>query len=127
MILAQANLESVPDSTFKWTVITIFGLILIAASIIGIIVAFRKQQTAIEPNTIAVRKAQKRFNHDLCLTQHADIKRRLDGHDAELNTLWNTVRVEDEDIRKEMRASFGQISRSLGRIEGRLGITLEEK
>lgn len=127
MFLAQ--LQSVPAETFKWVIIILIGLLGVAYTIVRIIKAFQKKRTRIEPQPLEVRAVAKRFNYDLAEDRHMEITRRLEAHDAEIDSIWNTFRAEDTAIRaalleaRERNASrFEQIAKSLGRIEGRLGI-----
>ena len=66
------------------------------------------------------RKAAKRYNHDLTEARFGNTERRLDGHDAELEQLWNTMRSEDAAIRRENGAKFDAILLSLGEIKGEI-------
>jgi hypothetical protein len=61
-----------------------------------------------------VRKAPKRYNHDATEQRFVRVEARLDAHDAEL-----------DELRTENTQEQGKIQRSLGRIEGRLGIPPE--
>lgn len=123
IIIAQANLDQVPAEPFKWILITLIGLLLVAVAIIAIIKSFSKSTTNILPDPLRTEKAAKRYNHDLGEQRYKDTLRRIESHDAEINTLWSTLREEDQATRAEMQDTFGKISRSLGRIEGRMGIT----
>ena len=118
-LLAQTDLPSVPDATLKWVLIILVAIVLITAAVY---VAFGKRgaikiddQPAIE-----VRKAAKRYNHDLCVANHGEIQRRLDGHDAEIEQIWTTMRNEDAAIRRENGAKFDAILMSLGEIKGEI-------
>jgi cytochrome c-type biogenesis protein CcmH/NrfG len=118
-LLAQTDLPSVPDTTLKWVLIILVAILLIVAVVYA---AFGKRgaikiddQPAIE-----VRKAPKRFNNDLCVANHNEIQRRLDGHDAEIEQLWSTMRDEDAAIRRETGAKFDAILLALGEIKGEI-------
>jgi hypothetical protein len=122
MILAQAQLDAVPASYVKWFFVILFVLICMAGVIVGIIKALQQpeKQTLNDDPPIEVRKAAKRFNHDLFVSQHAEVTHRLNEHDKEFDKVWDTLRKEDADIRRQMEESFFSIQRALGRIEGKL-------
>jgi len=122
LILAQAQLDAVPASYVKWFFVVLFVLIVMAGVIIGIIKALQKpDELRIKDHPpIEVSKAPKRFNHDLFVSQHVEVVRRLDVHDGEITKIWNTMRDEDKEIRLQMAEKFNSISLALGRIEGKL-------
>lgn len=109
-----------PAGQLKWILVTIFGLLIVAGIIVSIIVAFRKKTFTVEPQPVEVRKSPKRYNHEQTEHRFGDVTRRLDGHDAELESLWKTMREEDADIREKNGERFEEIMRALGRIEGEL-------
>ncbi len=119
-VFAQStDLPAVPSDTLKWVMIVMVAMLLIAIAVYS---AFGRKRVKLDDEPAAeIRKAAKRYNHDLCESRHADLDRRLDGHDAEINSLWNTVRSENEAIRLEARKTNERTFRALGRIEGRLG------
>ena len=122
-ILAQStDLPSVPDSTFKWVMIILVSVVLIAAVAYA---AFRKQEPLkiSDDPAVEVRKAAKRYNHDATSERFFRIEGRLDGHDAEMDELWTTMRAEDQRMRENNAERFEEIARSLCRIEGKLGTT----
>ena len=121
-MLAQAQLDSVPEGYVKWFFVILFVLIVIVGIIVGIISAYRKPSPIrIDDNPAPeFRKAPKRYNHDLFIAQHGEVSRRLDGHDAEINSLWETMRSEDAAIRRENGAKFDAILLSLGEIKGEI-------
>jgi len=122
MIFAQAALNSVPDSYAKWFFVCLFVVLSVAAMIIGIVKTLQppKPHRLNDDPPIEVRKAPKRYNHDLFVSQHDDVNRRLNGHDKEIEQLWSTLRAEDAETRRQMAESFLSIQRALGRIEGKL-------
>ena len=95
-LLAQASLESVPDTFWKQFCMALIVLILVVAAIVGIWVALRKKEPVRlndEP-PIEVRKSPKRFNHELAEQRHGEVTRRLEDHDQEISSLWTAVRVD---------------------------------
>jgi hypothetical protein len=122
MLLSQAQIDAAPAGTVKWFFVLVFALIVVAGAITGIIASFRrpaKVKMDDEP-PIAVLKASPRYNHALAESRQAETFRRLDGHDAEIEQLWMTMRREDASIREENARKFEAIMLSLGRIEGEL-------
>ena len=78
MMFAQTDLPNVPAEILKWVLIVIVAIGLIALAVWG---AFRKpEKTKVKVDDdppIEVRKAPKRFNHDLAEQRFADHERRL--------------------------------------------------
>lgn len=144
-LLAQADLDSLPASFVKWMVITVAGTAIIIAFVTGAIVqllqyfqdkrnatkqAHRDRETKtrdITPQPLVTERAPKRFNAALAESQHIEVTRRLDDHDAELDRIWFSLREEDEKTRKELRDYVAETNLSLGRIEGKLGTLPKEK
>ena len=122
LLLAQAQLDSVPATYLKWFMVVLCVLIVMVGVVVGIIKALQKPEPnrIVDEPPIKVEKSPKRFNHDLFVSQHQDVTRRLDGHDKEFEELWRTLRAEDAETRRQMAESFLSIQRALGRIEGKL-------
>ena len=78
MMIAQTDLPSVPDATLKWTLIVLVAIVLIACAVYAAVRKPGKQRVKIEDDpAIEVRKAPKRFNHDLAESRHQDHERRI--------------------------------------------------
>jgi hypothetical protein len=132
MILAQStDLPSVPDSTLKWVLIILVSIVLIAAALYA---AFHKSgPVKIDDNPPPeYRKAPKRYNHELAEQRNADMNGRLTAHDAELDSIWNTMRSEDQKIRNELEVTrqvngdrFNRICFALGKIAEKLGVDID--
>lgn len=120
--LAQAQLDAVPASFVKWFFVSLFALLVIVGILVGIRQALREPppQRINDDPPVEVRKAAKRYNHDATENRFVQVERRLDGHDGEISNLWNTMRSEDKELRRDMMQQFETISRALGRIEGKL-------
>jgi hypothetical protein len=60
--------------------------------------------------------------HESSLAQHLEHGRRLDGHDAQIDQIWTTMRAEDNQTRRENGVKFESIMAALGEIKGKMGI-----
>ena len=138
MILAQADLGQLPAGFLKDALLLITAAVVIICLVVGAIVAvgmwlIEKKRDARElqkdgqpPQPVAIEQpiaVQKIFPAATVRElneKHDEHGRRLDKHDAEITDLWNKMRDEDKQIRKEVADKFDAISRSLGRIEGKL-------
>jgi len=97
----------------------------IAAGVVaalGVLKWLRKEsdQVEITGQPLRVSQTDPVVTRSQCAAHEEEVKRRLALHDAQLDSLWNTVRGENIAIRKEMEARFAEIIRALGRIEGKL-------
>jgi hypothetical protein len=128
-VAALAGAAALPPpmaiASIDWTNLVIGGLIG-AAAIWGFTYFMPAKNTVIDvdeqPLRVKVVEAmEKKFvTRDHCKLGMDDVQRRLDGHDAELDNLWTVLRSENVTIRAEINDRFQEISRSLGRIEGKL-------
>jgi hypothetical protein len=89
MILAE--LSDVPDEHFKWTVIIIlaiatFGLLLYTT--------FRAPKTIVTPDPLRVEKLDKFATRDFVESQNAEVKRRLDAHDRDVQRIYDEIKAE---------------------------------
>jgi hypothetical protein len=138
MMFAQADLGQLPAGFLKDAMLLITAAVIIICLVVGAIVAVAMwtierrrdlrelaeegqppQPVAIE-QPLAVQKVFPAASVRELKEKHDDHGRRLDAHDKEFTSLWNHVRDEDKEIRQEMTSKFDSISRSLGRIEGKL-------
>ncbi len=121
MMLAQ-SIDAIPSNFWKHFCMAMLVLLGVAGVAALIWNSLRKpDKTKLDDDpAINVRKAQPRFNFALAENRHGEVVRRLDGHDAEFEALWTTMRKEDSAIRDENSKKFEAIMLSLGRIEGRL-------
>jgi hypothetical protein len=128
MILAQTDLPEVPSETLKWVLIVIVAIVLIGLAIAGFLKGLQKPapQRLNDDPPIEVRKASPRYNHPLNEARHHEVERRLTANEAEIDQIWSTFRGEVADIRLNNAERFEAISKSLGRIEGAMGIPKEK-
>lgn len=120
--LLLAQIDAVPADFLKWLLVVFLAMLGAAGTVFGILSYFKKRRVRIEPQPVGVSIKAKRFNYDLAEQRHGDMTRRLDSNEAEINSIWTTMRSEDSAIREELRDSNLAVSKSLARIEGHLGI-----
>ena len=89
IILAQADLTAVPADTLKWTLIVIIGLVLVG---LQVWTAVRSSKTQITPDPLRVEKLDKFATRDFCEQRHAEVSRRLDGHDKDVRTIYDEIK-----------------------------------
>lgn len=119
MMFAEASNSFM--GAFIYALLALLGGALSAASLYFM---FRKPNAtvAIEPQPLEVRKQPKRFNHELSESRHREVTGRLDGHDAEIDSLWTTLRAEDKAIRETHAQNFAEVKSDISGLAG----TLEE-
>lgn len=91
MILA-ADLQAVPADWLKNSVIV---LLAIASPLIAIWAGGRRRK--IEPDPLRVQKVDNLVTKDYCLSSHATLHQRLDGHDAAITAIRGEMRKDRED------------------------------
>lgn len=121
MMLAQLNTPTPEPHAFLQFWIIVGFIAALVLTFVSIWAKTRKHnRTEISPQPFEVRKSPKRYNHEQTEQRYSEVSRRLDGHDAELEQLWQTMRTEDAAIREKNGERFEEIMRALGRIEGEL-------
>jgi hypothetical protein len=127
-MLAQASIESIPDSWLKQ--IAIFILVVITVTSFAAAAIFSGLQYLLErrnssrpqerkiSGTIA---AEKNFVTDeMCLQRHIENRTRIERTEEELRTLRAEMYSEDRNIRQDLAEKFSSIQRLLGRIEEKI-------
>lgn len=135
---AQADLGQLPPTFLKQVVLLAVGGSVAAAFVTAAIFAglsyllerrrdrreelraANPEPTEISPNPLPVQKVFPNATLRDLNEKHEEHQRRLNGHDIEITNIWNTMRAEDKEIRKDVSDKFEVISRALGRIEGKL-------
>jgi hypothetical protein len=117
-ILAQ--IDKVSPSFLHQAALLFVAVLAGAASVAAILGTFMRKKRELYPQPLEVRGTTEYVTANMCSTQHGEIDRRLNDHTHQLETLWTTMREEDEKTRSELRRCFQDIERSLGRIEGKL-------
>ena len=107
-----------------WTQIGEIGtaVAIVGGFIVTLIMIGKKTPIKVDQDPVPeFRKAAKRYNHDAIENRFGGIERQLAENTSEIETIWTTMRREDQDIREKNGERFEEIARALGRIEGRLG------
>jgi hypothetical protein len=123
IILAQStDLPNVPAEILKWVFIILIAIALIWAVLYT---AFKSGQrpvrTKLEDDPgIQVRKAPKRFNHELAEERHAEVTRRLDQHEKEIKEIQASRATALEKINRR----FERVLVGLAAIAARVGAKL---
>lgn len=125
MMLAQEQLAGLPDTFWKNFCIGLLVLLGAAATIVLIYTSTRKPgaQRLNDDPPIEVRKAAKRYNHDLVEMRFGRIETRLDGHDSEIDTAWNEMK----QLREQNAERYTDIAVSLAEIKVHLGVKEQKK
>lgn len=88
LILAQANLDSVPATVLKYVLIILLAFAVAAAFIYGAVKKDGKRNVKIDSDPPAeIRKAAKRFNHDLAEERFNDHRKRIENLEEEVKTI----------------------------------------
>lgn len=123
---AQVSMDAVPPTFFKWFFVMVIGLVVVAGIIVGIYATFRKQQPVKIDDQPApeVRKAAKRYNHDLGESRYSDHERRL----QELET-WRNGLIEKLDADKEEILAAGndrelRIQKDIADLPGKIVVDI---
>jgi hypothetical protein len=106
-LLAQANIDSAPATTFKWVIVILVGLAIAAAFVWSAVRPAGKQSVKVdrEDQPVEFRKAPKRYNHDLAEERYVELTRRLNKHDEEI-----------EGIQKSRNKALNSINRRFERL-----------
>jgi hypothetical protein len=137
-VIAQADIGQLPAGFIKDALLLITAAVVIICLVVGAIVGIgmwlieRKrdarelakegeppQPVQIE-QPVGVMKIFPAATVRELNEKHSEHDKRLDSHDVQIGALWNTMREEDKQIRKEVADQYQTISRALGRIEGKL-------
>ena len=135
-ILAQADLGGVPAEIFKWVMIIIVALIVVAGVIVGIYMALRKpgpQKLDDEP-PIKVQKSPKRYNHDATVLRFEAVEKRVEdlegwkeGVAEKMESNKEAIMTSAAEGREKIHARLNGQSRMLFLIAGKLGIHVSQE
>jgi hypothetical protein len=127
-VLAQASLESIPDSWLKQMAIFVLVAITVtsfaAAAIFSGLQYLLDRRNAARPQERKISgtlAAEKRLVTDeMCLQRHIENRARLERAEEELRALRAEMHSEDRAIRQDLSEKFSSIQRLLGRIEEKI-------
>lgn len=114
------QISDVPAEFIKSALVLVVGLAGGAGAVLTVAGKYRKQVRTIE-QPLEVRPSPNLLSVEGHAQTHQEVDRRLEGHDMQIDSLWKTMRREDEHTRAETRKCLQDIERALGRIEGKLG------
>lgn len=124
LVLAQASLESIPDTWLKQ--MAVFVLVAITAASFAAAAIFSGLQYFLERRN-ASRDEQKisfadknLVTDEMCLQRHVENRTRLEKVEEDLRTLHAEMHSEDRAIRQDLAEKFSSIQRLLGRIEEKI-------
>jgi hypothetical protein len=127
-MLAQANIESLPDSWLKQMGVFILVAITVtsfaAAAIFSGLQYLLERRNSARPQERKISGTiapEKMFATDeMCLQRHIENRARLERAEEELRALRAEMHSEDRNIRQDLAEKFSSIQRLLGRIEEKI-------
>lgn len=127
-MLAQASIESLPDSWLKQMAVFILVAITVAsfaaAAIFSGLQYLLDRRNSARPQERKISGAiapEKMFVTDeMCLQRHIENRARLERAEEELRALRAEMHSEDRNIRQDLAEKFSSIQRLLGRIEEKI-------
>jgi hypothetical protein len=124
MLLAQ-TIDSLPASFWKNFSLALFALIIVGGIVVGIYVSLRKPEPRRlnDDPPIEIRKAPKRYNHDLTEIRFTEIERRITKHDEELTEIQNSRLHALNHINRR----FERVLIGLANIAGKVGTKIPDE
>jgi biopolymer transport protein ExbB/TolQ len=122
MLFAQAtDLPSVPAEVLKWTIVVVLALFTIVAAVVLFVRSLNEKRVRIDDQPpLEVRKAAKRYNHEVNELRFAEIDRRLAAHARELEN----IQRERAETLKHINRRFERVLVSLASIAGKVGANM---
>ena len=127
-MIAQASIESIPDSWLKQ--VAVFILVVITVTSFAAAAIFSGLQYLLERRNSARSQERKisgaiateknLVTDEMCLQRHVENRTRIERTEEELRTLRAEMYSEDRNIRQDLAEKFSSIQRLLGRIEEKL-------
>jgi len=120
MMFAQStDLPAIPGDTLKWVLAVLAFLLFVAVGIVALLTFFRKPapQRLDDNPPIEIRKAPKRYNHELTEKRFDELERRVMEHTKELHDI-------QEDRARTLRhinARFERVLVGIANIAGKVG------
>jgi hypothetical protein len=110
----------------------VVGVCIVLGVVISYFAMSRKTMVKLDDKpAVEFRKAPKRYNHDATEQRFGRAENRLDGHDTELDRLWQTLRVDLPDMERRInkagedrietvRSKMDEVMEKLGELKGRV-------
>jgi hypothetical protein len=124
LVLAQASLESIPDTWLKQ--MAVFILVAITVASFAAAAIFSGLQYFLDRRNVArhERKNSLANQHlvtdEMCLQRHIENRTRLEKAEDDIRALRTEMHSEDRAIRQDLAEKFSSIQRLLGRIEEKI-------
>jgi hypothetical protein len=123
-IVAQANLESLPDAWLKQMAVFILVAITVAsfaaAALFSGLQYFLDRRNASRHERKNPLAGQCLVTDQMCLQRHIENRTRLEKAEEDLRALRAEMHSEDPSIRQDLAEKFSSIQRLLGRIEEKI-------
>jgi hypothetical protein len=123
-VLAQASLESIPDTWLKqmavFILVAITAASFAAAAIFSGLQYFLDRRNALRherKNSLADKRP---VSDEMCLQRHIENRTRLEKTEEDIRSLRAEMHSEDRAIRQDLAEKFSSIQRLLGRIEEKI-------
>jgi hypothetical protein len=124
-VLAQASIESIPETWLKQMAIFMLVAITVAsfaaAAIFSGLQYFLDRRNASRQQERRNSSGDKRFTIDeMCLQRHVENRTRIEKAEEDIRALRVEMHSEDRAIRQDLAEKFSSIQRLLGRIEEKI-------
>ncbi len=122
MTLAQTDFPAVPDTTFKWVIVILVGIVLVGCVVYLAANSRRENKLTINDDPAPqFERAPRRYNHEATEGRFIRVESRLRDHDAEFVRL-RDAHTEDSEAsqKRNMRVMF-----ALGKIAEKLKVDIE--
>lgn len=113
MTTMLAQIQSANPLVLRDVLTILFAFVAAGAGVVAMLNSKKTQRREVTFGEAFVTKEH-------CGTITTDTVNRIDRLEKSVETMWTTMRAEDESTRAEMRRSWQSIERALGRIEGQL-------
>jgi hypothetical protein len=124
-MLAQASIESIPDTWLKQ--MAAFVLVAITVASFAAAAIFSGLQYFLDRRNVSRQQerknsgGEKRFATDeMCLQRHVENRTRIEKTEEDIRALRAEMHSEDRAIRQDLAEKFSSIQRLLGRIEEKI-------
>ena len=124
-VLAQASIESIPDTWLKQ--MAIFMLVAITVASFAAAAIFSGLQYFLDRRNVSRQQERKNFSgekrfaiDEMCLQRHVENRTRIEKAEEDIRALRAEMHSEDRAIRQDLAEKFSSIQRLLGRIEEKI-------